>query len=292
MTSTRMSRNGVGLPQSSAIHIQHGLVYLILLMGAVPMLVPFLWMLSTALKTPSQLLAFPPILIPNPVEWSNFSAAFNALPFGLFLRNTLIIEVFVIIGGLFANTLVAYGFARLRFPGREFLFFLLISTIIIPWMVRLVPLYLLFNQLGWVNTLLPLIVPAFFGTPFDIFLLRQFFRSIPNDLSDAARIDGANELQILTRLILPLSKPVLAAVTIFTFQNVWDDFVYPLVFLHDQRLKTVALGLYDFIAIDPFATPWHLLMAASVLVVLPVLLIFAAFQRYFIQGITLTGVKG
>jgi multiple sugar transport system permease protein len=187
---------------------------------------------------------------------------------------------------------VAYGFARLRFPGREFLFFLLISTIIIPWMVRLVPLYLIFNKLGWTDTFLPLIVPAFFSTPFDVFLLRQFFRSIPDDISDAAHIDGASELRILVSIVLPLSKPVLAAVTIFTFQHVWDDFVYPLVFLQDQQLKTVALGLYDFISIDPFATPWHLLMAASVLIVLPVLLIFAVFQRYFIQGITLTGVKG
>jgi ABC-type glycerol-3-phosphate transport system permease component len=282
----------MALSQSNLTRIQHLLVYLILLVGAVPMVFPFLWMLSTALKTPPQLLEFPPILIPSPFDWSNFATALQTLPFGRFLRNTLIIEVFVIIGGLISNTLVAYGFARLRFPGRDLLFFLVISTIIIPWMVRLVPLYLLFNQLGWVNSFLPLVVPAFFGTPFDIFLLRQFFRSIPDDLSDAARIDGANELQILTRLILPLSKPVLAAVVIFTFQNVWDDFVYPLVFLHDQQLKTVALGLYDFIAIDPFATPWHLLMAASVLVVLPVLLLFAAFQRYFIQGITLTGVKG
>jgi multiple sugar transport system permease protein len=282
----------MNLSQSSATRIQHLLVYLILLVGSVPMVFPFLWMLSTALKTPPQLLAFPPILIPNPVEWGNFAAALQALPFGRFLRNTLIIEFFVILGGFFSNTLVAYGFARLRFPGREFLFLLVISTIIIPWMVRLVPLYLIFNQLGWVDSFLPLVVPAFFGSPFYIFLLRQFFRSIPDDLSDAARIDGANEMQILLRLILPLSKPVLAAVAIFTFQDVWDDFVYPLVFLHDQQLKTVALGLYDFIAIDPFATPWHLLMAASTLVVLPVLILFAAFQRYFIQGITLTGVKG
>ncbi|GIV78945.1 MAG: sugar ABC transporter permease [Litorilinea sp.] len=256
------------------------------------MIFPFLWMLSTALKTPPQLLAFPPILLPSPMDWSNFGTALQTLPFGIFLRNTLIIEVAVIVGGLISNTMVAYGFARLRFPGREFLFFLVISTIIIPWMVRLVPLYLIFNKLGWVNTFLPLIVPAYFGTPFYIFLLRQFFRSIPNDLSDAARIDGAGEFQILIRLILPLSKPVLAAMVIFTFQDVWDDFVYPLVFLHDQRLKTVALGLYDFVSIDPFATPWHLLMAASVLVVLPVLCLFAAFQRFFIQGITLTGVKG
>lgn len=282
----------MSLTQSNLIRIQHLLVYLVLLIGAVPMIFPFLWMLSTALKTPNQLLAFPPILIPDPVEWGNFATALQTLPFGRFFRNTMIIEICVIAGSLISNTLVAYGFARLRFPGREFLFFILISTIIIPWMVRLVPLYLIFNRLGWVNTFLPLIVPSFFGSPFDIFLLRQFFRSIPDDLSDAARIDGANELQILIRLILPLSKPVLAAVTIFTFQNVWDDFVYPLVFLHDQQLKTVALGLYDFIAIDPFATPWHLLMAASVLVVLPVLLLFALFQRYFIQGITLTGVKG
>jgi ABC-type glycerol-3-phosphate transport system permease component len=280
------------LSQSNLTRVQHLLVYIVLIVGAVPMIFPFLWMLSTALKTPDQLLAFPPILFPQPIAWGNFGAALQTLPFDRFFRNTLIIEFFVIIGGLISNTLVAYGFARLRFPGRELLFFILISTIIIPWMVRLVPLYLIFNQMGWVDTFLPLIVPAFFGTPFDIFLLRQFFRSIPDDLSDAARIDGANELQILVRLILPLSKPVLAAVTIFTFQNVWDDFVYPLVFLHNQQLKTVALGLYDFIAIDPFATPWHLLMAASVFIVLPVLVLFAAFQRYFIEGITLTGVKG
>ncbi|HXF63027.1 MAG TPA: carbohydrate ABC transporter permease, partial [Caldilineaceae bacterium] len=154
------------------------------------------------------------------------------------------------------------------------------------------PLYLIFNSWGWLNSFLPLIVPAFFSTPFDVFLLRQFFRTIPDDLSHAARIDGASELQILLQIVLPLSRPALAAVVIFTFQNVWDDFVFPLVFLQDRNLKTVALGLYEFIALDPFATPWHLLMAASVMVVLPVLLLFALFQRYFIQGITLTGVKG
>lgn len=271
--------------------ISRGLVSLVLLVGAVPMLAPFLWMLSTALKPLRQIFVYPPVWIPSPVEWENFYRALTYLPFPLFFRNTMTIAIGVIVGSLISNTLVAYGFARLRFPGRDILFIILISTTMIPWMVTLVPVFLLFHKLGWVNTLLPLIVPAYFGTPFYIFLLRQFFRSIPLEISDAAKIDGCSELGIYLRIVLPLSGPVLAVMIIFSFQGVWNDFLRPLVFLNERRMKTLALGLYEFRGLEGGGTQWNLLMAASVLMVMPVILLFASFQRYFIQGVRLSGIK-
>ena len=203
----------------------------------------------------------------------------------------MIIAIGVITGNLISNTLVAYGFARLRFPGRDILFIILISTTMIPWMVTLVPVFILFHKLHWANTFLPLIVPAYFGTPFYIFLLRQFFRSIPPELSDAAKIDGCSELGIFFRIIMPLCMPALGVMVIFSFQGVWNDFLRPLIFLNDRRLKTLALGLYEFRGLEGLGTKWNLLMAASTVLVMPVVALFASFQRYFIQGVTLTGIK-
>lgn len=279
------------LGQRTQTSITRSFVTIVLLIGMVPMLFPFLWMLSTALKSLDQIYAYPPVWVPQPLRWGNFPEALTTLPFPLFLRNTLLIAVGVITGEIISNTLVAYGFARLRFPGRDILFIMVIATTMIPWMVTLVPVFLLFHRLGWVNTFLPLIVPAYFGSPFYIFLLRQFFRTIPPELSDAAKIDGCNELVIFTRIILPLSGPVLAAVVIFAFQGVWNDFMRPLIFLNDMNLKTLALGLHDFKALEGMGTKWNLLMAASTLMVLPVVLLFASSQRYFIQGVTMSGIK-
>jgi len=273
--------------------IVHSMVYLVLIVGSVPMLFPFLWMLSTSLKSLDQIFVYPPIWIPKPMLWSNFPEAMTELPFPLFFRNTMIIAIGVITGTLISNTLVAYGFARLRFPGRDVLFVLLISTTMIPWIVTLIPLFILFYKLHWVNTFLPLIVPAYLGTPFYIFLLRQFFRSIPPELSDAAKIDGCSELTIFLRIILPLCGPVIAVMVIFSFQGVWNDFLRPLIFLNDMKLKTLALGLYEFRGLEGAGagTKWNLLMAASAVLVMPVLLLFASFQRYFIQGVHLSGIK-
>lgn len=269
----------------------HGGVYVLLLIGCVPMLFPFLWMLSTALKPLEQIFVYPPEWLPKPALWRNFPQAMTSLPFPRFFRNTMTIAVGVIVGNLISNTLVAYGFARLRFPGRDVLFIVLISTTMIPWMVTLVPLFILFHELGWVNTFLPLIVPSYFGTPFYIFLLRQFFRSIPLELSDAAKIDGCSEVGIFLRIILPLCGPVLAVTVIFAFQGVWNDFFRPLIYLNDMNLKTLALGLHEFKGLEGSGTQWNLLMAASTVLVMPVVALFAAFQRYFIQGVHMSGIK-
>ncbi len=268
------------------------LVYLVLLLIVAIMALPFVWTLSLSMKTPQQAAAWPPQLIPNPIEWSNYTnALFNWLPFPIFFRNTFIVAFFVVIGEVLSCSFIAYGFARLRFPGRELLFGIVLSTMMVPFVVRLVPLFLLYRNLGWINTLYPLIVPAFFGaTPFFIFLLRQFYRGIPDDFSAAARVDGASELQIWWRVMLPLSRPALAAVAIFAFQNVWNDFMGPLVFLRDNDVKTVMLGIYSLVGVVP---EWPPVMAAVVVVTLPMLVLFFAFQNFFVEGVNVSGgIKG
>ncbi|GAB4560892.1 MAG: carbohydrate ABC transporter permease [Anaerolineae bacterium] len=261
----------------------------LLLAGAIIYLVPFLWMLSSSLKPEYQIFAMPPQWIPRPPRWDNYIAALTYVPFGRFTVNTSIISALTIIGHLLSCSVIAYGFARLRAPGRDQLFILVLATMMLPYPVTMVPLYILFKMLGWVNTFLPLTVPAFFGSPFFIFLLRQFFMSIPTDLEDAARIDGANTAQIIWHIMLPLSIPALATVAIFTFQNTWNDFLPPLIYLHKQSLYTVALGLSFFRS--TYTVNWAYLMAASLATMVPVILVFFAAQRLFIEGITLTGVK-
>jgi ABC-type glycerol-3-phosphate transport system permease component len=258
--------------------------------GGLLMAMPFLWLLSSALKDPANIWLFPPQWIPNPVRWRNFSEALTSAPFPVYARNTLTIVVANEIGVLLSASLAAYGFARLRFPGRDAIFFVLLSTIMLPWAVVMVPNYIIFRELGWLDTLLPLIVPHWFGGgAFNIFLLRQFFRSIPADLSDAARIDGASEFGIFARIILPLARPALAAVGIFTFFLHWNDFMAPLIYLSKPSNLTLSLGLAAFR--DVYSTQWHYLMAASVVVVIPTVLVFFVAQRHFVQGITMTGIR-
>jgi ABC-type glycerol-3-phosphate transport system permease component len=266
------------------------LIYGLLLLVSFIMLFPFSWMFSMAFKLPYQAFTYPPALLPNPPTLQNFyDALFGPLPFLLFFRNTLIIAVLVIIGDLLSCSLVAYGFARFRFPGREALFLVLLGTLMVPFIVRLVPLFVAFQKIGWINTFWPLVAPAFFGTPLFIFLMRQFFLTIPSELLDAARIDGANELQVWWRIMVPLSKPVLAAVAIFAFQTTWNDFLAPLVFLQKTEVKTVILGLYAFLGLLP---DYPTLMAAAVVAILPMVAIFFGFQNFFVKGITVSGLKG
>ncbi|MCB0129456.1 MAG: carbohydrate ABC transporter permease [Caldilineaceae bacterium] len=262
----------------------------ILLVVAVVFLIPLVWMVSSSLKPEYQVFEMPPRLIPHPIRWENYREALTYVPFGRYTLNTAVITLFVIIGHTLSCTLVAYGFARLRAPGRDTLFIFVLATLMLPYPVTMVPLYVIFNWLGWINSYLPLIVPAFFGSPFYIFLLRQFFLRIPAELEDAARMDGANLLQILWRIILPLSMPAIATVAIFTFQFTWNDFLTPLIYLHDQRLYTVALGLNFFRS--SFQVSWAYLMAASLVTMLPVLLVFFLAQRLFIEGISISGIKG
>lgn len=253
-------------------------------------LIPLLWMVSSSLKSNYQIFEVPPRWMPDPPRWENYREALTMLPFDRYVVNTAIISIVTIVGHLVSCTVIAYAFARLRAPGRDFLFVVVLATMMLPYPVTMVPLYMLFKQLGWINTILPLTAPAFFGSAFYIFLLRQFFLTLPADFEDAAVIDGANTLQILWRIILPLSLPALATVAIFTFQATWNDFLAPLIYLQKPELYTVTLGLQFFRS--SYTTNWAYLMAASLVTSLPVIAVFFVAQRYFIEGITLSGVKG
>jgi len=257
------------------------------------MLIPFFWLISTSLKVRGTEFTFPPVWIPRPVVWRNYYTAIfeSGLPFPRFLRNTAIITAFNMFGVLFSASLAGFGFSRMRFPGRDKLFVLVLSTMMLPEVVTLIPSYLLFRLLGWIDTFLPLIVPTYLGGgAFNIFLFRQFFMSIPYELDEAARIDGAGTLQIYFRVILPLSKPVVTAVAIFTFLGNWNSFMGPLIYLNSLENMTLAVGLRAFQGLR--GTEWNLMMAAATIMIIPVLVLFFAAQRYFVQGIVTTGFGG
>ena len=259
---------------------------------AIVWITPLILMISTSLKGQAQLFE-PSRLIPDPVLWSNYPRAlFGYLPFPTFFKNSFIISIAVVIGDVLSASFVAYGFARFRFPGRDALFLVLLSTMMIPFAVRMIPLFLVFKQLNWINTFYPLTVPSFFGTPLFVFLMRQFYLSIPQELTDVARVDGASEIRIWWSVMLPLTKPAMAVVAILAFQQSWNDFLAPLIYLNKPEMFTVTLGLYTLIGGLDAVQPWQYLMAATLVTLLPVLVLFFAAQRYFIQGISVSGVKG
>jgi ABC-type glycerol-3-phosphate transport system permease component len=265
--------------------------YALLVAGALVFTMPFFWMISMALKPSDQIFVFPPVWLPNPPRWENFSEGWTRyFPFTQFLINTVIITGNNVVANLVSCTLVAYGFARLRAPEKGVLFTLVLATMMVPEQVTMIPVYWLFTKLGWVNTFLPLMVPSWFGYPFFIFLLRQFFLTLPRDLDDAARIDGCTTWGILYRILLPLSKPALAAVAIFAFIRNWNNFLYPLIYLNDMEKYTLQLGLNMYRG--QYYTEFHLMMAVALLVLVPVIVVFFVAQKYFIQGIALTGLKG
>lgn len=270
--------------------IWRALIFLWLLLGSLVFLLPFFWAISSSFKPDYQVLEFPPRWIPDPFRWQNYPEALTYVPFGRYALNTLLIALGAIAGNLVSCTLIAYGFARLRAPGKNALFILMLATMMLVDPVRIIPMYIEFKTLGWIDSFLPLIVPAFFGSPFYIFLLRQFFMNIPRDLEDAALIDGASRLQIIWKIFVPLARPALAAIAIFNFQGVWNDFLPPLVFLHDQSKFTVALGLNFFRS--SYDVHWGYLMAASLVAMLPIVVVFFLAQRQFIEGISLSGLKG
>lgn len=265
-------------------------VYAALLGLSATYLLPLLWMIATSLKTGPQSIETPPSLIPNPIVWANYPTALEKLGLDRALGNSLIYAVPSVIGTLISSSLVAYGFARIRWPGRDVLFVVLLATMMLPSQVTFIPLYVIYAHLGWVGTYLPLVVPTFLGNPFFIFLLRQFFRSIPDDLSDAARIDGASELRILTRIVLPLSVPALITVGLFTFIDKWGDFFGPIIYLRDPNLYPLSVAVQTFQSAHK--TDWPLSMAAAVVIAAPLVAIYFVAQRKFIEGITLTGIKG
>lgn len=272
--------------------IKNVIVYaLLIILGAI-FVFPFFWMVTSALKPEYQIFVWPPKWIPDPIMWENFAKALGnpLLPFHLFFRNTMIIEIAVVTGRLLSCTLVAYGFARLEAPGKDFLFAILLATLMLPAPVTMIPKFILFNKLGWVNTFLPLTVPSWFGEAYAIFLMRQFFLSIPRELEEAARIDGASTIQVIRYIIVPLSLPVLTVIAILTFKDNWNDFMNPLIYLNNARLYTLSLGLAFFNG--QYDVQMNLLMAASVAVLLPILILFFFAQKAFVEGVTLTGLKG
>ncbi len=261
-----------------------------LIMGAVVLMAPLAWMISTSLKDLGEVFFFPPRWIPRPPRWENYRLVFEVIPFGRYIRNTTMITFFSVIGKLLSCSLVAYSFARLRWRGRDVLFMVMLATVMLPYQVTMIPEFVLYRFLGLIDTFVPLVLPHWFGGPFLTFLLRQFFLTIPLELDDAARIDGASIFGIFARIVLPLATPALTAVAIFQFNASWNAFLQPLIYLHSQENFTIALGLRSFQ--DQFYTEWNLLMAASVIAMIPSVVIFFFAQKYFIQGIVFTGIKG
>lgn len=267
-------------------------VYSLLIALSLLFAFPFFWMLTSALKPEYQIYIWPPQWIPDPIQWSNFVEAFSnpLLPFHIFFRNTLILEAGIITGRLLSCILVAYGFARLDAPGKNLLFVLLLGTLMLPGVVIQIPRFILFNELGWVNSFKPLIVPMWFGEAYAIFLMRQFFLTIPRELEEAARIDGANTLQVIRHVIVPLSMPVIVVVAILSFKDIWNDFFTPLLYLNDSSKYPLAVGLAYFNG--QYDAQMNLLMAASVAMLMPLVIVFFIAQRAFVEGISLTGLTG
>jgi len=265
--------------------------YVPLTITAIVLVLPSLWLISTSLKVPGTEFVYPPQWIPSPISWRNYPDALQQGSFDVYFKNTLTITVAATLGTVITASLAAFGFARIRFPGRDFLFVLLLSTIMLPDIVTLVPKYILFSKLHWINTFLPLTVPFWFGGgAFNIFLIRQFFMTLPYELDEAARMDGATNLQVYFQVVLPLSVPALATVAIFSIVANWNDFLSPLIYLNSPQKFTLALGLQNFQTL--YGTHWAWLMAASMLMIVPMLVLFFSFQRFFVEGIQLTGLAG
>ena len=264
--------------------------HVILLPGVVFFVIPLVFMVSTSLKALRQIALFPPELIPDPVLWANYPEVFHYAPMHLYFVNTLFLVLPAIFGAVFTSSLAAYAFARLRAPGKNAIFIVLLSTMMVPAFVTMIPTYILFAKLRWVGGFKPLVIPYLMGSAFFVFLLRQFFLTIPRELEDAAFIDGSSRLRTFTGIVLPLAKPVLATVTIFAFMASWNEYMGPLIYLSNKKQYVLSLGLQVFT--DAYGGEWGLLMAASTMMVAPVILLFFFAQKHFVTGITMSGLKG
>lgn len=266
------------------------LLHMLLLLGACIMALPFVWMLLSSLKDLSQVFIVPPKWIPDPFVWSNFKTSLTALPFGRAYFNSFYINVIVVVSQLFTCSMAAYAFAKIRFPFRESLFMLFLATMMVPGQVTIIPLYLMMKSIGWLDSHLSIIVPAALFNAFGVFLLRQFFRGIPKEMEEAAIMDGANRWTIYARIMLPLVKPALSALGIFTFLGMWNSFFYPLIFLNSPEKFTVPMMLNLYRGM--YSTDWTLMMAGAAIALVPVLIVYVIGQRYIIEGVTLSGIKG
>ena len=268
------------------------LIHLVLVSGGLLMLVPFFWLLSSSLKAPNEIFVFPPKWIPDPVRWVNYREVFEFVSVVRYTVNTIMIAFFSTLGVVLSSSLAAYSFARLRFKGRNLMFGLILSTLMLPYVVTMIPVFILFTRLGWVGSFLPLIVPDWFGGPIYVFLLRQFFRTIPLELEDAARIDGASRPRIFAQIILPLARPALTVVVVLALLFNWNDFLVPLIYLQKRKMYTLALGLNALQHFEGGLDYTHYVMVLATLMVLPVIAIYFRAQRAFGEGIILTGLKG
>lgn len=272
-------------------------LYALAISASVLFMIPFVWTIFSSLKTPSELYMFPPQWLPATPRFVNYQEVFEISPYGRWLWNSVVVAVLATLGSVLSAALVGYSFARFRYPGRDLIFLITLSTLMLPVEVTLIPLYLLFNKIGWLDTYLPLIVPAYFGGgAFLIFMMRQFFMTIPRDLDEAARIDGAGYLRIFSQIILPLSLPALATAAIITFIADWNAFLFPYIMLNSKEKFTIGIGIKYFQTIasniDSMEPRENLLMAASIMMTAPIILLFFVAQRYFVKGIVMTGIKG
>lgn len=269
-------------------------IYAILILAAIGFLLPLVYMLGTSLKEPGTEFIWPPTVIPEVLWWDNYAKVFTLAPFLRYFANSLLVSTLATLGALLSASLAGYAFARLNFPGRHLLFWLMLASIMVPMQVTLIPLFIIFSRIGWIGTYLPVIVPPFFGiAAWAIFLLRQFFLTIPRDLIEAAEIDGASPFLIYWKIILPLSKPALATVGVLFFMNTWNDFLSPLIFLRNRDLLTVPVALSAFQSAGGYlAGQWTILMAATVLSIIPIFVLFLFAQRYFVRGVVMSGLKG
>ena len=271
--------------------ISKSIIYIILFFISFVCLVPFYWMIRSSLMDMSQIFTMPPIWIPKPIKFSNYKEALTMLPFGRYFLNTLFVVVFTVLGTVITSSLCAYSFSRIEWKGRDTVFGILLTAMMIPFAVTLIPTFIGWQKLGVVNSYAPLIVPAWFGGGvFNVFLLRQFFRTIPKELDEAARIDGAGHFTIYSKIIIPLSKPSLIVVSLFSFMGSWNDFLGPLVYLNDGDKFTLSLGLMQFQGM--YSAQWQYMMAAATVVLIPIVIIFFIGQKYFIEGISMSGMKG
>lgn len=264
--------------------------YLVLILGSLAFLFPLAWLISTSLKTQEQILIYPIQWIPEPVKWSNYAEIFEVAPFWTYIANTVVLTVLGVAGSLVGSSIAAYAFAKLRFPGRDFFFLVMLSTMMVPSWATLIPSYVLFAKIGWLDSYLPILVPAFFAVPFNTFLLRQFFLSIPNELDEAARIDGASTFRTFLSIAVPMAKPALIIVALFSFLLYWNEFLLPLVYVQSSDKYPLSLGVANFIGLQN--QDFALAMTGAAIAIAPCLILFFIAQRWFIQGVVITGVKG
>ncbi|MCY3801732.1 MAG: carbohydrate ABC transporter permease [Chloroflexi bacterium] len=264
--------------------------YLVLTLLGALMAIPFIWMIVSSFKHEGDIFTYPPVWFPDPLIWTNFRDVVNSMPFILMSWNTLYVAILNVIGGIIVCGMAAFAFARMQFPGRDALFIVLLASMMVPAQVTMIPVFLVMQKLNWLDTHFPLWVPGFTGGAFGTFLLRQFFLTLPSELDDAARIDGAGSWTIFWRIFLPLSKPALATLAIFIFLYRWNDLLHPIIYLNTPEKMTLPVGLAYFRG--QYRTEWALLMAGAMMSVIPVLVLYASFQRYFVRGVVLSGIKG